>query len=57
MSGTIKELVLKEKVTPNKKVNPWLSDSVSLVSNPECQALIVECLNDSLLFVLVLDVQ
>lgn len=57
MSGTIKELVLKEKVTPKKKVNPWLSDSVSLVSNPECQALIVECLNDSLLFVLVLDVQ
>ena len=57
MSGTIKELVLKEKVTPKKKVSPWLSDSVSLVSNPECQAQIVEFLNDSLLFALVLDVQ
>ena len=57
MSGTIKELVLKEKVTPKKKVSPWLSDSVSLVSNSECQALIVEFLNDSLLFALVLDVQ
>lgn len=57
MSGTIKELVLKKKVTPKKKVSSWLSDSVSLVSNPECQALIEEYLNDSFLFTLVLDVQ
>lgn len=57
MSGTIKALVLREKVTPKKKVSPELSDSVSVLSNPGCQALIVECLNDSLLSALVLDVQ
>lgn len=57
MSGTIRELVLKEKVTPKKKVSRGLSDSVFLLSNPRCQALIVECLNDSLLFAFVLDVQ
>lgn len=57
MSGTIKALVLREKVIPKKKVSPELSDSVSLLSNPGCQTLIVEWLNDSLLSVLVLDVQ
>ena len=57
MSGTIKERDLKEKVTLKKKVSPGLSDSVSLLSNAGCQVLIVQCLDDSLLFVLVLGVQ
>ena len=57
MSGTIKALVLREKVISKKKVSPGLNDSVSLLSNPGCQALIVDCLNDSSLSAMVLDVQ
>lgn len=57
MSVTVKALVLKEKVTPKKKVNPGLSDSASLLSDPGCQVLIVEGLNDILLSALFLGVQ
>lgn len=42
MPGTIKPLVLKEKVISKKKVSPGLSDSVFLLSNLRCQALIAE---------------
>lgn len=49
MPGIIKALVLKGKITPRKKASPDLT-------NPGYRALIVECLDDSSLSALFLDV-